>query len=106
MLAGGVTASAHGLVWPFFNVAFSNVLALMVNAKDRSNEIDNYCLLFLLVAILGAAAVFSSSLMFGISAERLVYDLRVKLFEELLRAPVSFYDKKENTPGQYLRSWP
>lgn len=31
--------------------------------------------------------------------QKLVYDVRKTVFRKLLRLPVAFYDKKENTPG-------
>ena len=31
--------------------------------------------------------------------DRVVYDMQVKVFEKLLKLPMSYYDKKENTPG-------
>jgi ATP-binding cassette, subfamily B (MDR/TAP), member 1 len=36
---------------------------------------------------------------FGLASERLVYNLRMRLFNKLLRLPVGYYDKKENTAG-------
>lgn len=36
---------------------------------------------------------------FGLSRERLVYNIRMKMFDKLLRLPVSFYDQKDNTAG-------
>lgn len=94
MILGVFSALANGLTWPFFNIAFSSVIALMNDAVNHSDEIDNYCLLFLLVAVVGATATFSYTFNFGVVAERLVYDLRVKVFNKLLKAPLSFYDKK------------
>lgn len=31
--------------------------------------------------------------------DRLVYDLRIKVFSKLLKMPMSYFDKKDNTPG-------
>jgi ATP-binding cassette, subfamily B (MDR/TAP), member 1 len=36
---------------------------------------------------------------FGLSRERLVYHIRMEMFNKLLRLPASFYDQKENTAG-------
>lgn len=31
--------------------------------------------------------------------DKLVYDMRTKVFEKLLKMPMKYFDKKENTPG-------
>jgi ABC-type multidrug transport system fused ATPase/permease subunit len=31
--------------------------------------------------------------------DKLVYDLRIKVFQKLLRMPMKYFDRKENTPG-------
>jgi ATP-binding cassette subfamily B (MDR/TAP) protein 1 len=36
---------------------------------------------------------------FGLASERLVYTVRMKLFDKLLRMPLSYFDRKENTAG-------
>lgn len=42
---------------------------------------------------------FLHTFSFGLAKERLVYNIRMKMFNKLLRLPVSFFDKKENTSG-------
>lgn len=66
---------------------------------EKAKEVNNYCLLFLGVAILGSFTSLLYMFCFGVASERLVYRLRAKLFVKLLYLPVSFYDKPENTPG-------
>lgn len=36
---------------------------------------------------------------FGMASERLMFKVRINLFNKLLRLPVSFYDHKDNTAG-------
>lgn len=55
--------------------------------------------MFVGVAVFAAAATFSYTLCFGIYGEKLVYAVRIVIFKKLLRIPLAFYDKKENTPG-------
>lgn len=99
LYVGVLAALINGSVWPFFNVAFSNILALMVDAANHDDEINNYCLLFLATAIAGGICTFAYKFPFDLYGQRVVYEVRKSVFDKLLRLPVSFYDKKENTPG-------
>lgn len=72
---------------------------MMAIAKEKSEEINFYCLMFLVVAAAGSFTTFSYTFCFGIAGERLVYTLRNKLFSKLLVMPISFYDKPDNTAG-------
>ena len=58
-----------------------------------------YCLYMFLVAITAALMTFFYQFAFGITSERLVYKIRVDMFNKLMRMPVSFYDKPANTAG-------
>jgi hypothetical protein len=40
LILGALFAMANGSIWPLFNVAFSNLLALMINAKNKEAEIN------------------------------------------------------------------
>ena len=94
---GVISALLNGAVWPFFNIAFSNVLAFMATpetTKLHSDEIDQYCLLFLATAVLGGVATTMYKFPFDMYSQKIVYDVRKRLFSKLLRLPVSFYDKK------------
>jgi ATP-binding cassette subfamily B (MDR/TAP) protein 1 len=51
------------------------------------------------VAVAAGSMTLLYTFSFGISRERLVYNLRIKMFDKLLRLPVSYYDHKENTAG-------
>eukprot|EP00919_Chromeraceae_sp_WS-2016_P055358 GHVR01131587.1.p1 GENE.GHVR01131587.1~~GHVR01131587.1.p1 ORF type:complete len:154 (+),score=12.42 GHVR01131587.1:1850-2311(+) len=94
LLCGCLTALLCGFTWPLFNIAFSNILPLLASAETNGDQINNYCLLFLGIALLGGFANFAYQASFGIVGERLVYDLRIKLFKKLLKMPIAFYDKK------------
>ena len=51
------------------------------------------------MAIGGSFLTFSYQACFGIAGERLVFNLRKKLFKKLIHLPIPYYDKAENTPG-------
>lgn len=52
-----------------------------------------------LIAIIAGACTMLYTFAFGLTSERLVYKVRVDLFNKLMRLPVSFYDKPSNTAG-------
>ena len=87
------------MVWPFFNYIFSGILALMMNPLENNPELNNYCLYMELIAITAATSTFIYSFAFGYASERLVYKVRIDMFNKLMRLPVSFYDKPKNTAG-------
>lgn len=51
-------------------------------------------MLFGLVAIVGGVGTMMYKYPLDIYGQKIVYDVRKKLFNKLLRLPVSFYDKK------------
>ncbi len=55
--------------------------------------------MFLVVAGAGSFTTFLYTACFGVVGEKLVYNIRKKLFSKLLLLPISYYDKPENTPG-------
>ncbi len=96
---GVLAAMINGSVWPFFNIAFSNILSMMTDAEHHDGEINDYCLLFLGTAVAGAICTFAYKFPFDVYGQKVVYEVRKSVFGKLMRVPVSYYDKKENTPG-------
>lgn len=74
-------------------------MVLMAQAKDKSDEINEYCIMFLVVAAVGSFTTFMYQFCFGVAGERLVYVLRIKVFSKLLKLPISYFDKPDNTAG-------
>lgn len=96
---GVVCALASGAVWPVFNYIFSAILAFMMDPVGNDEKLNWYCLYMEMIAVGGGLFTAAFTFAFGLASERLVYNLRMKLFNKLLRLPVSYYDKKENTAG-------
>lgn len=71
----------------------------MIFAEQKSSEINTYCLIFLGAAVGGGLCTFLYQLSFGVTGEKLVFSLRQKIFQKLLRMPIKFYDSPDNTPG-------
>lgn len=94
MLFGCLGALISGLLWPFFNYMFSAILSLMTDPLTNNDEINDYCLYILLIALGGGFMQGLFNFCFGLGSDRLVYNIRMKLFGKLLRLPASYYDKK------------
>lgn len=80
-------------MWPFFSYLFSGIIDLMIDAVKNDDELNKYCLYILLVAVTAGITNVFQTFFFGLVSERLVYKIRVSLFNKLMRLPVSFYDK-------------
>lgn len=52
-----------------------------------------------MIAVLAGISTMSYQFAFNVSSERLVYRIRIDMFNKLMRMPVSFYDKPSNTAG-------
>lgn len=52
------------------------------------------CIYFLVIALGATLTAFLYNFCFGVVGDRLVHDLRVKIFNKLLRMPTKYYDKK------------
>jgi ABC-type multidrug transport system fused ATPase/permease subunit len=99
LVIGVLGALVSGCVWPFFNYIFSAILPLMLHPIESEEEINRYCLYMLLIAIASGLLTIVYSFAFGMASERLMFRVRIDLFNKLLRLPVSFYDRKDNTAG-------
>ena len=96
---GVVGALISGLTWPFFNYVFSGILSLMIDPVANNHTLNTYCLYFVFVAVVSSVATAAYQFTFGLASENLVYKVRLSMFNKLLRLPVSYFDKKENTAG-------
>ena len=70
-----------------------------MNPVENNDQLNDYCLYMELIALLAAVMTFLYNFAFGLTSERLVYKIRVDMFNKLMRLPVSFYDKPTNTAG-------
>jgi ABC-type multidrug transport system fused ATPase/permease subunit len=99
LIGGALSSLVNGAVIPLFTIAFGRILQLLNDVVANEDEIDEYCLYFFIIAIVGSVTAFLYNFNFGIVGDKLVYDLRIKIFDKLLKMPMKYFDKKENTPG-------
>jgi len=80
MILGTISSIANGLIIPFYSIAFGKILPLLNEVTSNEAEIDKYCLFFLLIAVASAITSFLYIFSFETVGDRLVHDLRLKLF--------------------------
>lgn len=98
----------NGVVFPAFSFILSNLLGIMSklnnpfypDQQDKiKKEVDMYCIGFGLVAMAGGLTTFIYHSFFGVIGDDLVFKLRLKAFNKLLRLKVEYFDKESNNPG-------
>lgn len=62
-------------------------------------EVNFWCLMFLMIAIVTFIAWIGQGLCFSYSTERLTYKARDRAFQSILRQNVGFFDQKKNSSG-------
>jgi len=94
-----------GAVLPSFGVIWTKMLFLMQpNPLDPTEEIDmikmrNYALIMLGVSFAYLIMPTLSRFIFGILGESMTKKVRMMLYESLLKKPISWFDKRENSAG-------
>lgn len=63
------------------------------------NEINFWCLMFLMIAIVNCIAWVGQGTCFSYSTERLSHKGRYQMFRSILRQDQEFFDQKEHSPG-------
>ena len=94
-----------GAVLPSFGVIWTKMLFLMQpNPLDPTEEIDmikmrNYALIMLGVSFAYLIMPTLAWFIFGILGESMTKKVRMMLYESLLKKPISWFDKRENSAG-------
>ncbi|EGD94906.1 multidrug resistance protein [Trichophyton tonsurans CBS 112818] len=92
-----------GCVIPVQSVFFAesiNVVSLPPSQYTRlRNEINFWCLMFLMIAIVNCIAWVGQGTCFSYSTERLSHKGRYQMFRSILRQDQAFFDQKEHSPG-------
>lgn len=100
IVGGCIGACLNGAVQPAFAVIFSEVIGVFAKCEDeQEKEVNFYCIMFLVVGIVAALAMFFQGFMFGLSGEGLTMRLRQLTFRALLRQEVAYFDEEKNSTG-------
>lgn len=100
ILVGCVSSLILGLALPAYGVVMGDVLQAMSSRPESIREETNfYCIVFVAMGVLYAAAQFLQACMFAVSGERLTARLRTMVFTNMIRQEISWFDLDENSPG-------
>ena len=90
-LIGVACGVANGVVFPCFSVIFGRILnAYATPGLDFSSAIDEFSLIFLLLAVGGFVASYFQTALPMLSAERQAMRLRARYLAALLRQPPAY----------------
>ena len=84
---------------PLYSIAFGNILDLLSDVIVNEDEINYYCWYFFIIAVVASSTAFLYNFSFGMVGDRVVFDMRIQVFSKLMKLPMSYYDRKQNTPG-------
>ncbi|TMS37558.1 hypothetical protein L596_004463 [Steinernema carpocapsae] len=102
-IALAVLASViQGCVFPAFSLFFTEILQVFTNGDDheKAKKGHFWALMFLMLGGVQAVTMFSQAFLFGMSAERLTMRLRSKLFRNIMRMDIAYFDMPNHSSGK------
>ncbi|KAI1714514.1 ABC transporter transmembrane region domain-containing protein [Ditylenchus destructor] len=100
LLTGILFCLVQGCVFPIFSLFFTNIIETFTesSATEQQNQGHFWALMFLALGAIQAVCIFFQATLFGISSERFVRRLRVRLFSHILQMDLSFFDDPAHSP--------
>ncbi|KAI1733308.1 ABC transporter transmembrane region domain-containing protein [Ditylenchus destructor] len=100
LLTGTLFCLVQGCVFPIFSLFFTNIIETFTesSATEQQSRGHFWALMFLALGAIQAVCIFFQATLFGISSERFVRRLRVRLFSHILRMDLSFFDDPAHSP--------
>lgn len=95
-IVSGCNLPGRGIIYAYSIMAISYPLSESARIRRESNF---WAGMFFLLAGGTLIAFFGQGLAFAFSSERLIHRAQTMAFRSFLRQDISFFDKKENSPG-------
>ncbi|OJJ07136.1 hypothetical protein ASPVEDRAFT_141498 [Aspergillus versicolor CBS 583.65] len=103
IIAGLALCILAGFVIPaqsvFFAEAITAVSLPASHYPKLRDDVNFWCLIFLMIAIVAFIAWVGQGICFSYSTERLVHKARAESFRSILRQSVAFFDTKDHSSG-------
>ncbi|XP_077175914.1 bile salt export pump isoform X1 [Paroedura picta] len=101
MVLGSLGAAGNGAVNPLYALLFSQIIGTfsIPDAKEQRTQIDNICVLFVLVGVVSFFTQFLQGYTFAKSGELLTRRLRKIGFQAMLGQEIGWFDDHKNSPG-------
>uniref|UniRef100_A0AC34QYV8 p-glycoprotein n=1 Tax=Panagrolaimus sp. JU765 TaxID=591449 RepID=A0AC34QYV8_9BILA len=92
----------QGCVFPAFSLVFTQVLETFANTDKHKVRKDGHlwAMMFLVMGLVMGFAMFFQAIFFGTTAERLTSRIRRKLFRNILRQDVAYFDETKHSSGK------
>ncbi|XP_054826934.1 bile salt export pump isoform X2 [Eublepharis macularius] len=101
MVLGSFGAAGNGAVNPLYALLFSQIIGTfsITDAKEQRTQIDNICVLFVLVGVVSFFTQFLQGYTFAKSGELLTRRMRKIGFQAMLGQEIGWFDDHRNSPG-------
>nr|AXS78254.1 multidrug resistance protein pgp-1 [Anisakis simplex] len=101
ILIGLLVGVIQGCVFPAFSLFFSEILAIFAKPKDSMlHEGHFWSLMFLVLGGIEGITLLVQTFFFGLTAERLTRRLRSRLFRNILRMDMTYFDSPNHSSGK------
>ncbi len=104
MIGCTIAAGCNGLVWPVYGILLANAIGALsqkdINDVKKDGMINAFE--FLALATFAGGSLWMQNYFFYGLGEILTSKYRKEVFDKYLNLHMSFYDKKENSPGSLL----
>ncbi|TKR88808.1 hypothetical protein L596_012994 [Steinernema carpocapsae] len=102
VVLGVLSSLIQGCVFPAYSLVFTEVTTVFSNPnhEEMRSKGHFWALMFLVLGAVEAITMFSQAFFFGLAAERVTMRLRSKLFRNVLRMDVTYFDHPIHSSGK------
>ncbi|CAJ0600939.1 unnamed protein product [Cylicocyclus nassatus] len=100
LTVGLVGCTIGGLVYPAYSIIFMQVITSFSNTATLLSTGHFWALMFLVLAVVQGATLFSQTFFMGLGSEYLTMDLRSKLFTNILSQDMAYFDSPLHACGK------
>ncbi|ORY33913.1 ABC transporter B family member 11-like protein [Rhizoclosmatium globosum] len=92
-------ATGLGLAFPLYSLFFGKLIAAFFdpNVSSLQDQINTWCLVFLVIGIVGFLATFTQIVFIGLYGTKVFVKIRVMAMRNILRQEIGFFDEGKNS---------
>ena len=97
-----VAALVQGTIFPAFSLFFTQMMQVFSNTDKHKLKTDGHywALMFLVLGAVQGVCLMTQAFIFGYSAEHLTMRLRSKLFRNIMRMNIAYFDMPTHSSGK------
>ncbi|KAE9555334.1 hypothetical protein FO519_001416 [Halicephalobus sp. NKZ332] len=102
LIIATISSIIQGLVFPMFSIFFTEIITVFSTTDMDKLRRDGHkwALSFLILGAVQGTCLMTQAVLFGLSAERLTMRLRSKLFRNIMRMDISYFDMPIHSSGK------